>query len=722
MRIGFLTILIFLFAIVLNAQNAEQRIRNIENKLESLQIDSPGLSENVTTDINVTNISLANFLLAISNVHELNVSAAPELDDIMLTNNFPNVTVKDLLVFLCKEYSLDIEFTGNILAVKKYKEPSELEKHELRVLFQPQTNLLSIDAQGESLSDVFKLIMDETGKNLLYTPNLGNLPLNVYILDSELDIALDKLALANNLVLEKTKDNFYVFDSYTVVPNGNQNGQTNSRPRRNNSANFSFSIQNLDKQILKVDFINTPIATIIEDISAALNLNIFTATPLDNAGFASFKADKISFDDLLVALFEAQVNVVSSSNPIQTNDRRANSAITQGNSEVFTFKKDGNIYYFGTESQLSVRTVDIIQLKQRAISLLNDPLNNVSPYGVSGVGNNNGFPNSNGQFNQFDNFSNQNNRQPLNTQVGGNFNSYENEAEALVNILPDELKNDLDIKIDFELNSFYVNGPSAKVERFKEFVKKIDKPVPVVLIEVMIIEVNRSATVDAGVNWGIGTEPTQTQGDLFPETNLTLGAPAINRLIGSFNDFTGFNLGRVGPNFFANIRALESNGDLKVKSTPRLATLNSHKAILSNSQTSFYAITQRNIYGTDNPQTSEITNYYPIDAELSLIIKPSVTGNGKVILDVGVIQSSFGGRIAEDAPPDINSRSFSSILAMNNQDVAILGGIEEQYTNNTGSGVPFLARIPVIKWLFSRRVREGRKSKLTVLIKPTIIN
>ena len=41
--------------------------------------------------------------------------------------------------------------------------------------------------------------------------------------------------------------------------------------------------------------------------------------------------------------------------------------------------------------------------------------------------------------------------------------------------------------------------------------------------------------------------------------------------------------------------------------------------------------------------------------------------------------------------------------------------------NNSGSGVPLLARIPLIKWLFSKRKREARKAKLTVLIKPTII-
>ena len=57
---------------------------------------------------------------------------------------------------------------------------------------------------------------------------------------------------------------------------------------------------------------------------------------------------------------------------------------------------------------------------------------------------------------------------------------------------------------------------------------------------------------------------------------------------------------------------------------------------------------------------------------------------------------------------------------MKDRDIAVLGGLEEQVKSNSGSGVPFLAKIPVIKWLFSKRRRETSKSKLTILIKPTV--
>src|SRR5690606_36944905 len=115
-------------------------------------------------------------------------------------------------------------------------------------------------------------------------------------------------------------------------------------------------------------------------------------------------------------------------------------------------------------------------------------------------GYNNSFNNSYGGYNSvYTNNSNQlntnstinrNNRDPVSMTNQSSFNNPENKVEALLSILPDDIKKDLDVKIDYELNSFYVLGSSDRIERFKDFIKKIDKPVPVILIEVMLIEVS----------------------------------------------------------------------------------------------------------------------------------------------------------------------------------------------------------------------------------------
>ena len=305
----------------------------------------------------------------------------------------------------------------------------------------------------------------------------------------------------------------------------------------------------------------------------------------------------------------------------------------------------------------------------------------------------------------------------VNTDRSNNFSQNNSQIESLINTLPEDVTKDLKVSVDVELNSFIVSGPSQNIERFKKFVAYIDKPVPVILIEVMLLEVNKTATVETGISWGLGDGPTTTQGDIYPSTDLTLGANSVNRIIGGFNGFGSWNLGQVVPNFFAKIKAMETNGDIKIRSAPKLSALNGHRANLSIGETTYYAVTQRDIIGSQNPQTSTITNYQPIDAEFAINIKPLVSGDGQITLDINVIQSSFNGnQVADDAPPGVNSREFNSIIRVKNKDMVILGGLEEKIKNDSGTGVPFLARVPIIKWFFSKKKREDTKKKLTVLI------
>ncbi len=139
----------------------------------------------------------------------------------------------------------------------------------------------------------------------------------------------------------------------------------------------------------------------------------------------------------------------------------------------------------------------------------------------------------------------------------------------------------IEVKIDSELNSFVVSGPAARIERFKDFIHYIDKPVPVILIEVMILEVNRNSKIETGVSFGLGSEPVETNGQAFPSADIRLGAETVNRIIGGFDGFGSLNMGKVLPNFYMDIKAMESNGNLKILSTPKLSTLNGHKAHLS---------------------------------------------------------------------------------------------------------------------------------------------
>ena len=622
-------------------------------------------------------------------------------------------------MFLCKEYKLDIVFTGNILSINKYNPPIKItEEKRIDINFDPNDNVLSLDINGDPLGKVFREIIDLSGKNLLYTTGMENLPLTMYLNRVTFDKAIQSLALTNNLEYTKSKDGFYLF-SQGYNKNAESANSTNfNRNRITNQPNFSYQVLDTVKQILRVDFKNAPINEIVNEIALDLNLDIYVATPLYNAGNATIKSKAITFDGLLNNIFESQQTQASKT--ISSNDQnsglsnRNTSQNTQLQSQSFGYKKEGTMYFFGLEDQLSVRNVEVIPLMHRSVELLGDPSRGAGRSAGRTVDGDINY--ITGQNNGFSNTTRNNN---INTNQK-RFENFDNKAEALISILPDDILANLDVKMDVELNSFLISGPSTAINRFRSFIKKIDKPIPVILIEVMILEINRNATLEAGVSFGIGDEPINTQGSIYPTTDLNLGSNTINRIIGGFDGF--INIGQVVPNFFANIKAMEANGNVKIRSTPKLSTLNGHRANLSIGETTYYVVTNQSFFGSQVPQTSQIRNFQPIDAELGVSIKPLVAGDGQITLDIHVIQSDFNNiRITEDAPPGLNSREFSSIVRVRDQDIVVLGGLEEKIKNDSGSGVPFLARIPIIKWLFSKRIRQDSKRKLSILIKPTII-
>jgi type IV pilus assembly protein PilQ len=705
-----LLLYILLFTAAVTYAQEDKRISQLRNNIEILVAETPGLAEKV--NIKIKQAPLSDFLIAVSEVHKVNISVSPSLRQINIVNNFTDVTVVDLLLFLCKEYNLTIEFTGNILAVKPYEAPKEIPKEKvIDVGYDAVNDLISLNLKDDKLYDVFKRIMDVTGKNLVFAPGMENTLLTSYLPNAPFDAAMSKMAYANNLYYTKSRDNFYVFeklDSPSGATAGGSNG--GNRPVRQRRSNFFFNIIDKNKQILEVDFENTPIASIIYDIGNELGIDMFIASPLENAGSATVKAKSIHFDELLTKIFESAGQQKGASGQYGDNNQ-SNQQLPQGaGSGEFSFLKDGKIYYFGTKGQLTVRNVKSIPMMHRSIELLGDPViaersvgRTVSP----NINYNGGFNNSGTQLQQQQVQNNNNQSQP---------------AESILTIVPDEVKKDLDIKIDRELNSFIVNGPAENIQRFESFIKYIDKPVPVVLIEVMLLEISRSAIIETGISAGIGDKPVTTKGTVFPNADITLGAETINKIINRFDGFGSLNIGNVVPDFYVSLKAMESNGDLKIRSSPRLSTLNGHKAQLSIGETTYYVVTNQSFYGSQIPQASEIKNYQPIDAELSVSIKPLVSGDGQITLDIKVIQSSFNGeRIDEDAPPGINSREFTSTIRVRDQDLIVLGGLEEKVKNDSGSGVPLLARIPIIKWLFSSRKREDSRKKLTVLIKPTVI-
>ena len=142
-----LFILFLLCSTFVKSQEYTPRIEQLHYQLESLEVDVPGLRE--TINIDLQNTTLPNLLVAISRIHNININVSPDLKQITVANNFKDVPVIDVLVFLCKEYQLTIEFTGTILSFKNYTPPiPPIEQRVIPVSYNPNRESLSVDLKN----------------------------------------------------------------------------------------------------------------------------------------------------------------------------------------------------------------------------------------------------------------------------------------------------------------------------------------------------------------------------------------------------------------------------------------------------------------------------------------------------------------------------------------------------------------------------------------------
>lgn len=627
-----LLIIICIILISPHIVKGQDKYFQLQEKLMVLAIgDIPALNEKV--NISVTNISIQEFLRAVSNSTGLNINVAADLN-ITVVNNFTNVKVIDILMFLCRQYDLNISVIGNIVNVFRDKiNPPAPVKKEL-VKYDPGTMMLSIDCDNEDLGTLAKAIVDHTGLNVVPAPGLDILKVKGYIQNMPVDNALDKFAYANNLKVRKTDDQVYLLEKNDPVPamqNNAQQRQNNSNKRSDqNNGSSNLKVNRILGDSVSISAENASISDIIKETAEQVNIDYFFTSPVNGESTLFLKG--IRFPSLLTYLFR---------------------------NSVYAYQVKDGIYLIGDTKSHDLKESRIIQLQNRTI-------------------------------------------------------------DTLLTIIPAELKKELEL-IEFpELNSLLVNGLPERINTLESFIHAIDKVVPNILIEVMIIDAKNNNTLTTGIQAGIGTPP-ETANTVFPAVDLNISSQSINNLINSFNGFGTVKIGNVTPNFYLNLKALEANGIINIRSTPKLSTLNGHSATLSIGNTEYYKEEQNNIYGSFTSQSQLITTYKDVKAELKVKIRPVVSGDDQITLEIEVTQEDFTTRISQYAPPGKVARTFKSLIRVKNQEMVLLGGLEEKRKSDNGSGVPFLARIPVIKWLFSSRSRNQSSARLNIFIKPSIV-
>ncbi|HSM97394.1 MAG TPA: secretin N-terminal domain-containing protein, partial [Gallionella sp.] len=263
-----------------------------------------------------------------------------------------------------------------------------------------------------------------------------------------------------------------------------------------------------------------------------------------------------------------------------------------------------------------------------------------------------------------------------------------------------------------------------------------------VILEAKIVDVQLNDSFQSGVNWAafknnpnsrtsvgqlstgttLATAGSITNGLLTatPGANLALAASAATgQSAGGL-----FGLAFQTSNFAALLNFLESQGDVHVLSSPRIATLNNQKAVLKVGTDDFFVtnVSTTTTTGTATTSTPSVT-LQPFFSGIALDVTPSIDENGEIILHVhpSVSQVStvtknidlggLNGAISLPLASSSISETDSIVRARDGQIVAI-GGLMRQASSNDDSGLPGLP-----KTLFGQTNKHSEKRELVILLK-----
>ncbi|MBY0463665.1 MAG: type II secretion system protein GspD, partial [Burkholderiales bacterium] len=170
-------------------------------------------------------------------------------------------------------------------------------------------------------------------------------------------------------------------------------------------------------------------------------------------------------------------------------------------------------------------------------------------------------------------------------------------------------------------------------------------------------------------------------------------------------------------------RALETNGDGNVLSTPNLLTLDNEEAKIVIGQnvpfvTGQFTNTGASTGGTVNPfQTIERK-----DVGLTLKVKPQISESGTIKLSIYQEVSSIDAATRNNINgPNTNKRSIESQVLVDDGQIVVLGGLlQDEYSGNVDQ-VPGFGDIPVIGNLFKSQSRGRKKTNLMVFLRPVVV-
>ncbi len=282
------------------------------------------------------------------------------------------------------------------------------------------------------------------------------------------------------------------------------------------------------------------------------------------------------------------------------------------------------------------------------------------------------------------------------------------------------------------ISVFATDKQHKAVEKYLADVEKTSSAQ--VLIEAKFIEVTLSHQFNTGINWDWGNN----------RSSLVLS----NGYSAPTGEATGNTIGYTLRKLFnqdlnASVSALEQFGTVRALSSPRVHAINNQKAVLNfSTKKVFFKVdsSQSTTASTSSVVTSTITSTkQEVDVgiqlditpsinyktnEITLNIKPTLSSANETVNDPASPRDSSGDVIADliNKVPIVQSKTLDTIAKIQSGNIIVIGGLLENSSTNTDRGVPFIARIPIIGWLFKSISKESSTKETVIFIKATVVN
>ncbi len=281
------------------------------------------------------------------------------------------------------------------------------------------------------------------------------------------------------------------------------------------------------------------------------------------------------------------------------------------------------------------------------------------------------------------------------------------------------------IQTDARNNSLIVTCHSSFMPKIEELLANVDLPVPQVMIEAKLVDVNLENIREVGVSW-VGNAAGSAGGTNVSGSGVVDVFPAG----GAMGDLT-IGVLRQNMDLTFTLSALENNNQAEVISAPRIAVQSTSvdKALAHvggaqiNTMRSFiYVQTTRDIDATTGLIT---TTYEYITKELpiNLSVVPSVNEKGEVTMGIIASVESVWGAVPAEGPPPTTTQSTKTVITVQDGETVVIGGLIREEEIKGERRIPMLCHIPILgRLLFTSSYTKITKWELLIFITPRVMS